>query len=238
MKKSIAITAAWTAFAISLICGFAPIFDNIIYHWFARALAVSCLLTALSAVMPRWRALCATLILIVNAALLYLGFSLMKSLILCSLIALFCAVLMFIDNRWDLRLKVVVPIISAITLAIQIVTVTQYWDSYVLFSSGAYPDLPNGASVMLNVLSNEIGMLILMIAQLLCLTAVSFYLHEEKDAEQEAVRNRKAEAAARQEATRISGWKCSCGRSNPSYTSTCTCGMQKRQILMNQNSKL
>lgn len=27
------------------------------------------------------------------------------------------------------------------------------------------------------------------------------------------------------------GWQCSCGRANPTYVSTCTCGLNKRQVV-------
>lgn len=37
--------------------------------------------------------------------------------------------------------------------------------------------------------------------------------------------------------TPVGGWKCSCGRVNPSYLTTCSCGVRKPQVMPNAEHK-
>lgn len=37
--------------------------------------------------------------------------------------------------------------------------------------------------------------------------------------------------------TKLTQWHCCCGRDNPSYTHTCVCGRQKREVLLSENKE-
>ncbi|MBP3633859.1 MAG: trypsin-like peptidase domain-containing protein [Oscillospiraceae bacterium] len=231
-KISTAELLAEIALGINLLFVIFPVFLHAGFRLWLLTTAATGLLTWLFVRSKCRKVLFFFLTLGCSLLCLSLGIALSRSLVLCGIIGIIAAVLILLCGKENLRPQVFVVVVCVLALLVQIYFVLDYFSAYRAYTSNEYYYLPVAIERMLSATLSELSMLAIVTAQLLCLIAVSMTVTDRKK-----IVPTMTEEAKRQALLAKDRWLCVCGSDNPAYTSTCSCGRSKREVLLSQRTE-